>query len=351
MGLVNSVYLFDMDAVLVHAGGYHAALVATVNHFAEKMGLDAPNLTREEIESFEAAGITSEWDTAPICIAALRLDGGARPDFRALARRIGGEMRKGEFPAETAYRIFEEEKEAEKDGVRLSDLLLHTRDVARSPVTYVFQQFTLGDEFEPTYGLPRTIKTESLLFKFDRPALSKPAPSHSAIYTARPSNPPRDVAPRRGYAPEAELGARLVGLSHLPLIGYGSLQWLAESVGGDAHRYVKPSPAHALAAIGAAAGVRESEALLAAEASIRGEWRPLLRDLCGRRGRVTVFEDSASSIRGVREAAALLGERWECRGIGISAGGPKHEALIKTADRVYSSLDEALEVEMIQPAK
>ncbi|MBI3362755.1 MAG: hypothetical protein HY023_16770 [Chloroflexi bacterium] len=361
------IYLLDMDAVLLHPGGYRAALIATVNHFSTAMGLGEQAPAVEEIEAFEAAGITSEWDSASICIAALlaasaheysggfsdaasalRGDGrrhGPRPDYRALAGRVAAELRRGEYPAEAAYRLLLNDRSS--DGLRrpLAELLLYTRDIHRSPVLPVFQQFTLGEAYEATYGLPRTIETESLLLEHDRPALSHPVPPRSAIYTARPSNPPRDVPPRSGmgYAPEAELGAGLVGLSHLPLIGYGSLKWLAETVGGDTHQYVKPSPVHALAAIGAATGALESEALVAAEALTRGDWLSPLKDLRDGRGRVTVFEDSASSIRGVREAVSLLGEGWQCRGIGISAGGPKREALAQVADRVYPSLDAAIE--------
>lgn len=362
-----NIYLFDMDAVLLHPGGYRAALVATVNYFSTAMGLGEMAPSLEEIEAFEAMGITSEWDSASICIAALLAASGwqfrggfwdaaailrgnenqnfARPNYRALGARACAEWRPGEYAAEAAYRVLLDGRPPDGLERRLADLLLHTRDINRSPVLPVFQQFTLGADFEPTYGLPQTIETESLLLKFDRPALNRPIPDHSAIYTARPSNPPRDVPALQGlgYAPEAELGAKLVGLSHLPLIGYGSLRWLAETVGGGVHHYVKPSPVHGLAAIGAAAGAPESGALIAAEALLRGEWLSPLKELRGWRGRVTVFEDSASSIRGVREAVKRLGENWKCRGIGISSGGPKYEALIEVADRVFDSLDVAME--------
>lgn len=348
------VFLFDMDSVLLIPGGYRAALIETVNHFSRQMGLGDLAPTHDEIEAFEAAGITSEWDSAPISIAVIALTG-KRPDYLTLIERLSAEWRKGEYPAEAAYRILANGhlpspggRGAAGEG-EVQDILLYSRNIRRSPVLNIFQQFTLGEAFEETYGLPKTIDTHSTLLKHDRPALSKPVPLNSAIYTARPSRPPRDAPHRTGYAPEAELGAQLVGLSHLPLIGFGSFQWLAETVGGGAEHYLKPSPVHALAAIGAALGGAESESLRAAEATARGEgseWLPPLKKLRGATGRVTVFEDSAASIRGVREAVGMLGEGWGCVGVGISPGGPKKAALAKVADRVYSSLDSALDGEL-----
>ncbi|MEK6575438.1 MAG: hypothetical protein AABZ58_14105 [Chloroflexota bacterium] len=354
-----NIYLFDMDAVLLHPGGYRAALIATVNHFSRGLGLGDLAPTYDEIETFEAAGITSEWDSAPISIAAISL-AHSRPDYLSLVERVSAEWRRGECPAEAAYRVLfpspsprgrgrGDEGEGGIFGANgdwHTAILLHSRDIRRSPVLNVFQQFTLGDAFESTYGLPRTIDAHSTLLKHDRPALSRPVPPQSAIYTARPSKPPRDMPPRIGYAPEAELGAQLVGLSHLPIIGFGSFQWLAETIGGHAELYLKPSPVHGLAAIGAALGGPESESLRAAEAAMRAEWLPPLKDLRGAKGRVTVFEDSASSIKGVREAVGLLGSNWECVGVGISSGGPKRDALAKVADRVYPSLNDALDREL-----
>jgi hypothetical protein len=355
------LYLFDMDAVLVHPGGYHAALTATVNHFARAMGHGDFGPGPEAIEIFEAAGITSEWDSAPIAVAEIARTG-RRPDYAALVRRVSAEWRKGEYAAEAAYRLIAAPARGAQppdpspgghtagagSPIAFDDLLLHSRDIHRSPVLAVFQQFTLGQAFEATYGMPCTIQTEALLLKHDRPALTRTVPPRSAIYTARPCRPPRDVSPRPGYAPEAELGAQLVGLGRLPLVGFGSFQWLAETLdnGAQAEHYLKPSPVHGLAAMAAASGARESASLLAAEAAARGEWISPLKELRGLKGRVFVFEDSARSIEGVREAARMLGDGWACTGIGIAAGGPKRAALLQVADRVYASLDDAIDAEI-----
>ena len=338
------IFLFDMDAVLLEPGGYRTALIETINYFSSRLGLGHLAPTLAEIEAIESLGITSEWDSAAIAIVEMACTG-QRPNYIALAEKVSQAWRQGEYAAEAAYRLVSNLQSpiASRDW-RLEDLLLHSRNIHRSPVLNIFQQFTLGDQFEATYDLPKTIDTHSTLLKHDRPVLGRAVPAHSAIYTARPCQAPRDVAPRRGYAPEAELGAQLVGLSHLPLIGFGSLQWLAEELGNGAvaEHFLKPSPVHGLAALGAALGGSESAAVRAAAAAVRGEWLSPLKELRAETGRVFVFEDSARSIAGVREAVRLLGENWSCVGVGISAGGPKRVALAKVADRVYDSLNDAL---------
>ncbi|HLB47535.1 MAG TPA: hypothetical protein VJL59_11070, partial [Anaerolineales bacterium] len=172
-----NIYLFDMDAVLLHPGGYRAALIATVNHFSRGMGLGDLAPTYDEIETFEAVGITSEWDSAPISIAAISL-AHSRPDYLSLVERVSAEWRRGECPAEAAYRVLFPSPRGRGDkgkgeifganGDWHTAILLHSRDIRRSPVLNVFQQFTLGDAFESTYSLPRTIDAHSTLLKHDR---------------------------------------------------------------------------------------------------------------------------------------------------------------------------------------
>lgn len=147
---------------------------------------------------------------------------------------------------------------------------------------YVFQQFTLGDEFESAYGLRPTVQTHSTLLHHDRPALNRPAPPRSVIYTARPNRPPRDVARASATRQRPNSGRK----------------W--------SDYYLKPSPVHGLAAIGAALGGPESAAIRAGEAAFRDQWLSPLKELRQESGRVTVFEDSARSIAGVRQAVRLL---------------------------------------------
>jgi hypothetical protein len=344
-----NLYLFDMDSVLLYPGSYRGAFQETTNFFAQQMGLGDLAPTDDEIEAIEAMGITSEWDSAPISIADIILNG-ERPQYVELAKRVHDFWRKGEeYPAEAAHRlILEISNSPLANSEQLRNILLHSRDIHKSPVMYVFQQFILGDAFEATYGLPRTFESHSMLLTRDRKALDRPVPPNSAIYTARPSKPPREIGHRMGYAPEAEIGAELVGLAHLPIIAVGSFEWLVQELGNGvrAEELVKPSPIHGLAAIGAAAGYSESASLIAAEAASRGEWLSPLRELREQSGKVTVFEDSATSIAGVREAVRMLGPNWSYAGIGIAPGGPKVEVLAKVSDRVYASINDALDGEL-----
>ena len=69
----KTIFLFDVDGVLINPRGYKEALRATVEHFAARMGLEAMAPSDEDIAIFEACGITSEWDSGPMCVAALLL--------------------------------------------------------------------------------------------------------------------------------------------------------------------------------------------------------------------------------------------------------------------------------------
>ena len=137
----------------------------------------------------------------------------------------------------------------------------------------------------------------------------------------------------------------LVGLEAHPLIGMGKMGWLAERVGEDVERMIKPSPVQALAAIGAARSGRERDALEAAWALHReGELFQPLADL----GPVTVhvFEDEMGGLQGIETGIALLqaadvDAAW--RAYGIAPGGsPKAAALAARGVPIFSSVNEAI---------
>ena len=67
---MTKIVLLDIDGVLVHPGGYRAALRATVNHFIEP-----PLVIPEEVlTDLENRGISSEWDMAPLLLASYWTD-------------------------------------------------------------------------------------------------------------------------------------------------------------------------------------------------------------------------------------------------------------------------------------
>ncbi|MDP6793266.1 MAG: hypothetical protein QF660_04340, partial [Anaerolineales bacterium] len=289
----TSVYLLDVDGVLLYPGGYREALNRTINHFSRAMGWGdcAPMDTTTLV--FEAHGITNEWDTSAICLAAmfvaawqhspdLQLPRSVpaalaavrtcgvpvqRVDFAQTARMVAAEMRAGEYPALAAPRVFSRALNSSQKADRrstltvlLDEILLTTRDIHRSHTLPVFQTYALGSVvFEETYSIAAPFDMASMILENDRPAISRANCEHllraansgeikPVVFTARPSLPPREIRVETGfYAPEAELAVQMLGLETLPMIGYGRVQWLAREFGGDPNLWVKPAPVHALA--------------------------------------------------------------------------------------------------------
>ena len=95
----QSVYLLDVDGVLLYPGGYREALRRTINYFSSAMGWGDCSLKDETALIFEAHGITNEWDMSAICLASLFVEAwkyvpGIRlpelvPDFFLTTVRIG----------------------------------------------------------------------------------------------------------------------------------------------------------------------------------------------------------------------------------------------------------------------
>ena len=282
------IILLDVDGVLVHPGGYRAALRATVDHFIEPHF----NIDEETLSELEKRGISSEWDMAPLLLASWWNDILSRQSLQNLPtdvasaaieiirqRTVNAPTRlfvpefslvAGQFPSEAAFRAgcFS----SIPNDLR-KNLLTETRDVRKSHTMRVFQHYTLGSEkFKETYNLPIEFETESFLLTHDRSNINddvraklRQSNHRLAAFTSRPSAPPRDVDTSHiGYAPEAELALELVGLPVIPLIGYGRLEYLAMQRGLDTAALVKPSPIQALAAIAAAFTGEEWPAIRAA---------------------------------------------------------------------------------------
>lgn len=379
------IILFDVDGVLVHSRAYHLGLQKTVEYFSRRMGLSEPHtLTQAEIELFEANSVTVEWESSAICVAALlqaRLEqsrsaerrseefwalldalaarpaGVPRPDFAALARAVGAATRPGQKPSLAALEMFAPLPVAPP---HLATLLGRCYDVHASPTHQVVQNFALGHRgYAECYGLTPHFEHPALLETEDAPLLSLELRDRLlaeraagrlwfALYTARPSRPPREItAPQRGYTPEAEMALALIGLDgDVPTVAFGKLEWAARRAGRSGVEYVKPSPVQALAAIAAARTGREAEAIDAALAVQRGERLPDLYAGCAN-VHVHVFEDSASSLRAVTHAVELLnayGLNLRLTRHGIAPeGSPKRAALAPIADQVHTDINAGLQ--------
>ena len=246
--------LFDVDGVLVDARGYLKALQDTVAHFSRRMGLGALPPTEEEVRTFEANGMGSEWDSGAACVAQLLLERLRRepplplpptwpealatlaarplplphPDYTAMAEKIGRRLAAGRTGAAQAARdvLGEQARETlrpspavpslrencgapsewrllrENCGALLDALLGRTWDFYTAPVTRHFQHLVIGSEaVAGTYDVAVDFESPAYLRRYDRPLLSPDIRERLheatadnrvgiALYTARPSLPP-----------------------------------------------------------------------------------------------------------------------------------------------------------------
>ena len=389
---MKHLFLFDVDGVLVKAGGYLRALQDTVAHFSRQMGVGEHPPTEAEVRALEAYGLTSEWDSAPTCVAALLIERLRRergfplparwlealpalgahplplphPDYAALAAAIGARAGADQEISQTARAVLWDaapdlpgSQQSAVAGL-LDTLLGHPYDFDRAPVMRHFQHLAIGsDGVAATYGAAPQFECRPYLLEHDAPELDDDVRERlraavaaeqirAVIYTARPSLPPADAGGSRlGFSPEAEQALALVRLVDWPLIGLGRLQWLEQRTGEKASRMVKPSPVQALAAIGAAASGREAAALEAAFAfHYAGELRSPLSDL----GPTTVhvFEDSPTGLAAVHRAvealqAAGIAIDWKPYGI-TPAEDAKSAAMAAQGVPIYRTVNEAVGV-------
>ncbi len=368
------IWLFDMDGVLLEPHGYHDALRETVHRVARALGLPHVALTPADIAAFEAAGITSEWDSAAIC-AALLLDARWQadpqaawppdlaaplppadvpaPDFRAFAAALADQTSRGALPGRCALALLTAARRySSEQRARLAAVLLDARNVETSLTMQVFQELALGSRtYGQVYGLRPRFDEQGYLQTRDRPLLDAAARGrllawwcrdghHAAVMTARPGRWPDGA----GGSPEAELGLAVAGLEHWPLVSWGALEWLAARHGQDPQRLCKPAAFHALAAMLHALGVPLEEALHHAAALVlRGCCAPVWQRLDG--AQVTVFEDTTTgvfSLLAARDMLAAHGIRLEVRAVGLTADPAKGCALTAAGAMVFPALVAAL---------
>lgn len=354
---MKKIILLDVDGVLVQPGGYRAALRATVRHFlGEHVEVHEDLLT-----DLEKRGIFSEWDMAPLVIAAAwteQLSGNPMHDLpldvstaakelinpgRAFSLHVPEfKLVDGQYPAEAAFHA------GHFDSIPLElrrSLLTTTRSVQASHTMRIFQHYTLGSvNFEKTYQLPPEIETESLLLTHDQSLIDDEIRGrllghHLVAFTARPSGVPREAMDSVvGYAPEAELALKLVGLENIPLLAFGKLEFLAAQHGLYPATLIKPSPFHALAAILAAWTGDEWSALQAANHWQEGNTLTGLFKKLPKSFELIVVEDTMGGIRSVRSAGEILqqaGFDIDLHPVGLTCGNIAKAAAFEHADVQY----------------
>lgn len=376
------ILLFDMDGVLLAPHGYHRAMQSTVEIVARLLGFEGHGLSAAEIALFEAGGVTCEWDTNAICAALMlqaawaegepepaglppllnpgavvntsKNNGRQAPDFGQFARVLGRSGPATQPPLERAEALLcpASSRQDSPQTAAMRRILQTGRTFAASLTHQIQQELVLGSElFTRTYGQPARLRTPGYLLTYDAPRLS-PAerqgllawlgvPDRRAvIFTNRPS-----LAPVPGAStPEAEIGARLVGLEELPILGWGGLVWLAGQRGANPDLLSKPAPIHALAALRRACGDSPEAALqAAADLALDGRIDPGWQRLAG--AQVTVFEDAIVGLLSLNAAGQILqaaGVPLAIRLVGVSAQPEKQVALAGAGAQVFSSLPEAL---------
>ena len=375
--------LFDMDDVLLKPEAYHRALQETVRLVAVSLGYGKLSLNQAEIQAFESAGVYSEWDTSAICAvlmlvaawqhdpeiqlpAAIQLEPGKRlpipaPDFSSFASLLKTPELRELRPLQRAERLLLEDKPRftpdQRDQITH---ILHTARAADGSLTHcTFQELVLGsDVFAQTYQRPAVLNTPSYLHNFDVP-LAPPEtvgaiqhwlkdPAHAAaIFTSRPSQP----LPGVFSTPEAEMGATLVGLQDLPIIGLGSLLWLSQQRRAGPQAFVKPSPVHVLSALLLALDYPPVTCLQEAAAlALDGAASPLWKSLQG--AQVAVFDNSPAglgSAAAARDCLAAAGifASWEL--FGIASDSQKVAALQALGAQTCPDLTQALRVLSLVP--
>jgi hypothetical protein len=370
---MTRIILLDIDGVLVQPRGYLAALRATVQHFVGDFEIEEGMLT-----DLEKRGISSEWDMSPLIVAAYWDDIFARypmdnlsDDVAIVARQIQDkkvntknailipefDLLVGQYPAETAFRcrLFSHIPEELR-----KNLLMDSRNVRKSETFRTFQHFTLGSKsYQVTYQLPPAFEAQSLLLTEDKinfsgqilDELMDPV-NRIAVFTARPSRPPREVTVFvPGYAPEAELALDLVGMKDVPLVAFGKLEYIASRYGLEPAALVKPSSFQALAATLAAWTGDELGALQAAY-----EWR-ISGKLNGRFNELpnsfelVVVEDTIGGIRSVRAAGELFrkaGFDVVVRAFGLTCGNSVKASAFEAAGVPHFENWESL-IKQMQP--
>ncbi len=337
------LFLLDVDGTLIHDLGYRHAMVAVTERVCAERGLPTYAPTDYEINVLHSCGYSNEWDSIPFSVGInllnARCGNTARPDFGAWAvktKDFAG------LPNERARDALLHEAPADSHAA-IHTLLDDVRDPRTCETTRLLYQFVLGSaRFEQHYGLPADVQTPSLLETRDEPMLNTSGrdivlANRSVIYTARPSLPPVGKAGLY-QTPEAEIAMGQLGLTSLPCMGLGPMQWLVDQFGGNLWDYAKPAPVQPIAAMLAATGVPVKEAALSAVGTLEA-----LRPLDG--AQVFVFEDNAGGVRAAQHAAALLARHdisVNIVGYGIAKDDAKRAALAAVCERVFEDVNAAL---------
>lgn len=369
-----TMLLFDMDGVLLQPRGYHRALQKTVQLVGSTLGYQSLHLSQEQIYAFEAAGITSEWDSSAISLGLMLrrawelepdlsppqhlqvrlLDRGtlSPPPWEDFLHQLTTDPVPKGTPRQRATRLL-------KEGLTVPqrnkiDTLMEQAHQTEGSITFrTFQELVLGSEtFQEMYNQDPVLNCRSYLTRYDQPVLSSTQTKllqawmenegqSGAIFTNRPSRPPGDLS----GTPEAEIGASLVGLESLPLIGFGQMAWLSKTRGMPIDQCRKPGAPHTLAAMLSALGNSQHAALEAAASLMQGKGeRQPWQAVAGMH--IYTFEDTPAGLQSIlsaRDHLLELGIKIKVKAVGIAKDPQKQQAMADLGAHLYPDLPAALE--------
>lgn len=391
--MLSAVMLFDMDGVLVQAGGYWAAREAAMKYFIDQLNWEIPAPGADIPPLLESYGVSSEWDMVPVCLAII-LDAAweqipaeheadtlekafetireqhlppKQIDFSNSIRRFRPFFGLAPVPSESLLEICKGETNPEilphiRRQPFLEELLGYTRNIHKSITFRVFQNIVLGAEaYTRTYHVPPVIQTESFLEKYDQPLIRQEVCQELKLgmaagklflstLTARPSLPPKEIFTyNQNYTPEAEMALQMLGLEGIALMSFGRMNYLAEEVGEQADHLLKPSPVQGLAAIRAALTGEERASLELAYELTELDKQGLLTkkpfDWLPGEIELHVFEDSTTGILSVRSAVTILekcGARIHWHAWGIASHSGKIAALKELGAEIFPDVNQAI---------
>jgi hypothetical protein len=370
--MMDTVLLFDMDGVLLQPRGYHCALQETVLLIGKALGFENIHLYKKEIYAFEAAGITSEWDSSAICLGLMMREVWKHDPTKSVPRKLNPAhptsnplqlkdwrdflYKLETIPAEAGTprqraTILLKEHLSKTQQEWIADLMGGAYEVQDSLTHRVFQELVLGSHtFQKTYGLSPWFNCKGYLKSYDRPLLSSKQvkalkrwlgkKKRAAIFTNRPSRPPDDMF----GTPEAEIGAKVVGLNHLPIVGLGDMIWLSTKRKQTVHDFLKPSPVHILTSLLQAKEISKKKALNSAANLVHKNLiDKVWQEFHG--AKIYVFEDTMTGMKSALRAKELLCEndiQIKLTLVGIATAKEKQESLFGLGAQVYPDLGQAL---------
>ncbi len=368
------ILLFDMDGVLLDPQGYHRALQETIRLVSLSLGFDAYHLQPSAIARFEALGISNEFHSSAISMAMMGIEAQKQglpftPSIHVQTKSNNPETLQLDFGrmleciesqpidlpalARCQAALKEYAEQVDVDASPFMGIVQQCESIENSLTFNVFQELVLGSqEFESTYGIESQLDQGSYLSRFDRSFVDESLQATlktwstlpqqcAAIMTNRPSNTLLGLP----GTPEAELGAELVGLDFLPIIGFGEMTWLANQIGDEVSNLQKPAVPHALSAILAATGMPVEAALLEAQKIVVGQCDLDLSFLDG--SEISVFEDTPAGIVAVENSQRFFGANGlgiDIQKYGIAPDVIKANALEELGAQIYDSVGAALDI-------